>query len=469
MKKQSDIIYGILFLLVLILLVRLVSLGLYPLMDTTEARYGEMARKILETHNWLTPQYDYGVPFWGKPPFSFWASAVTMAIFGINEFGARLAPFIASILTGLLFFTWPYSSNSKENKKKALGSFVISISALIGFVSAGAVMTDEFLFLSVTLSMIAFWKAVSEENSKKIWGYTFFVGLSLGLLSKGPLVLVLTGFPIFIWTLVGKRWKDIWKHIPWISGGFLLLILSLPWYIAAEKATPGFLKYFIVGEHFERFIVSGWEGDLYGSGHARPLGMIWIFGLISFFPWSVILPFLYFKKQLSDKKNNENLYLLMWTFTPLLFFTFAKNILPAYVLPGLGGLSIIGSNLLFGLPKEKSKKIWGAVGGIYGILLILIIFPGINSFSLPHQKNILKNWDGKSELIYIGRRPYSAQFYTQGKAKLISTPSEIKELTKQSFNQTLIMRRSYYERNSRLFKKYSHYPQERGWVLLKNF
>ena len=187
MKKQSDIIYGILFLLVLILLVRLVSLGLYPLMDTTEARYGEMARKILETHNWLTPQYDYGVPFWGKPPFSFWASAVTMAIFGINEFGARLAPFIASILTGLLFFTWPYSSNSKENKKKALGSFVISISALIGFVSAGAVMTDEFLFLSVTLSMIAFWKAVSEENSKKIWGYTFFVGLSLGLLSINAL------------------------------------------------------------------------------------------------------------------------------------------------------------------------------------------------------------------------------------------------------------------------------------------
>ncbi|GAK84400.1 hypothetical protein JCM19238_1967 [Vibrio ponticus] len=49
-----------------VFLIRLISLGAYPLMDTTEARYGEMARLMTETGNWLTPQFDYGVPFWGK-------------------------------------------------------------------------------------------------------------------------------------------------------------------------------------------------------------------------------------------------------------------------------------------------------------------------------------------------------------------------------------------------------------------
>lgn len=469
MKIKFGIVYGLLLLLMLILLVRLISLGLYPLMDTTEARYGEMARKILETHNWLTPQYDYGVPFWGKPPFSFWASAVTMAIFGINEFGARFAPFLASILTGLLFFAWPYSSEVSQNKKRALGSFIIAASSAIGFVSAGAVMTDEFLFLSVTLVMISFWKAVTEPNCSFVWRYAFFAGLSLGLLSKGPLVLILAGFPIFIWTLVARQWLNIWKKLPWISGTFLMLVLALPWYLAAEKATPGFLRYFIIGEHFERFVVSGWKGDLYGSGHARPLGMIWLFGLAGFLPWSLILPPLVRKSSLAPASNRQKLYLLMWTFTPLLFFTFAKNILPAYVLPGLGGLAIIGSNLIFNWRNDKSWKIWLIPTALFSLMAVIMVYPGISSFTRRHQKDILQNWDKSSELIYVDRRPYSAQFYTGGNAKLVKEISDIQKLTSQKHRQILIMRNSYYEAHNPLFNGYTRHPQEGGWVMLRNF
>ena len=69
--------------------VRLLTLAAYPLMDPTEARYGEIARKMLETGNWVMPQFDYGVPFWGKPPLSTWLSATSMAMLGSNEFAAR--------------------------------------------------------------------------------------------------------------------------------------------------------------------------------------------------------------------------------------------------------------------------------------------------------------------------------------------------------------------------------------------
>ena len=78
----------LLWVLVAVALARLASLGLYPLLDTTEARYGEIGRKMLASGNWLTPQWDVGVPFWGKPPLSFWASAASMAVFGVNEFTA---------------------------------------------------------------------------------------------------------------------------------------------------------------------------------------------------------------------------------------------------------------------------------------------------------------------------------------------------------------------------------------------
>ncbi|MCZ8498385.1 phospholipid carrier-dependent glycosyltransferase [Vibrio lentus] len=72
-------------------------------MDTTEARYGEMARLMVEIGNWLTPQFDYGIPFWGKPPgCSPWMSAVGIELFGLSEFAVRAPHWLAGVVTILL-------------------------------------------------------------------------------------------------------------------------------------------------------------------------------------------------------------------------------------------------------------------------------------------------------------------------------------------------------------------------------
>ena len=89
-------------LIVVIAGVRLATLPAYPLMDPTEARYAEIARKILETGDWVMPQFDYGVPFRGKPPLSEWLTAATMAVFGINELAARLPAFLLLLGCGAL-------------------------------------------------------------------------------------------------------------------------------------------------------------------------------------------------------------------------------------------------------------------------------------------------------------------------------------------------------------------------------
>ena len=81
--------------------IRLFTLGLFPLMDTTEARYGEMARIMAETGNWITPMFDYNVPFWGKPPLFTWMSATGITLFGLNEFAVRLPHLLAG---GLVLF-----------------------------------------------------------------------------------------------------------------------------------------------------------------------------------------------------------------------------------------------------------------------------------------------------------------------------------------------------------------------------
>jgi hypothetical protein len=53
------------------------------------------------------PQIDYGVPFWAKPPMSTWLSALSIKIFGVNEFAVRFPALVISlILLYLLSFVW---------------------------------------------------------------------------------------------------------------------------------------------------------------------------------------------------------------------------------------------------------------------------------------------------------------------------------------------------------------------------
>lgn len=180
-------------LLLFVMLVRLCSLGLYPLMDTTEARYGEMARKMMETGNWLQPQFDYGIPFWGKPPLSFQASAATMSLLGLTPFAARLAPFLTCVCMGLLFYAW---FPREERWEKGSACFIIFFTCAVGFVAAGAVMTDAYLALGIMLALVSFHCVAHVPSGGKWWGYLFFVGLAVGLMSKGPLTLVLCAPPL---------------------------------------------------------------------------------------------------------------------------------------------------------------------------------------------------------------------------------------------------------------------------------
>ena len=73
-----------------------------PLTDKTEARYGEIARLMAETGNWIVPQIDYGVPFWAKPPLSTWLSAGTASLLVDSEFALMLPYWIIAVLIALL-------------------------------------------------------------------------------------------------------------------------------------------------------------------------------------------------------------------------------------------------------------------------------------------------------------------------------------------------------------------------------
>ena len=198
------------------------------------------------------------------------------------------------------------------------------------------------------------------------WGRGMFVALAIGMLAKGPVALVLTGLAIAAWLSLVRRWRLV-IELPWISGLFLFFLVAGPWYLMAERATPGFLHYFFVVENFCRYVFNEY-GDQFGYGRIRPYGFIWLFFLGAMLPWSVLAAAALGRLARHDvaklwrkfrwtqprmgwsglilllRKFGQNdpwlAYALLWGLVPPLFFTLARQVLWTYVLPGLPGMAI---------------------------------------------------------------------------------------------------------------------------------
>jgi 4-amino-4-deoxy-L-arabinose transferase-like glycosyltransferase len=452
-------------LLGLLLLARLIGMAGAPLLDTTEARYGEISRKMAELNDWITPWFDHGVPYWGKPPLAFWVTAISFKLFGVNEFSARLPHLIISLLiVGLVVWL-----AARRDRDAALPTLALISGSFLFFVSAGAVMTDIELILGTTLTMAGFWLALEDGDGPGSelpqwfrWraGAMFFGGLILGLLAKGPVALVLSGAPIFVWIVYNRRWLDAWRRLPWIGGLFLTLLVALPWYWLAEQRTPGFLEYFLLGEHWHRFVTPGWEGDRYGNAHEYPIGAIWAFAFVDTLPWSVLLPLAawYWRREImastprlirSDERAWQG-YLLAWTIAPLLLFTPARNIIMTYVLPGLPAAAVLAGGWM-ARQHRAGRRIdtWLS----FGLALTLVVACSVATVDVSQPdkmqrksvKTMLAAYDqarlhpmpipaanvpdttltpSDAPLIFISFRPFSAEFYSRGEAVRVINDEE---------------------------------------------
>ncbi|MEX5546119.1 glycosyltransferase family 39 protein [Pseudomonas pergaminensis] len=410
--------------LVFILLLRLAGLGAYPLMDTSEARYGEMARKMLELGDWTTPMFDYGVPFWGKPPLSFWTQALSMHWLGVSEFALRLPAWLMQVLSCALIV---HFGRREQSLEVGLIAAIIYCSCTLGLLAGGVVLTDPALAFGLLLAHFGLWYGISrgERNSARLG----FVGLGLGLIAKGPLVLVLFAIPVFAWVAYWRLWRQFWR-LPWFTGLFVMLLIALPWYVIAELKTPGFLDYFLIGEHWKRYVVSQWSGDLYGNAHAHPLGTIWLYLMGALVPWSLFIPFFFIRRGKRESDSAHlNGFLWCWALATPIFFTMAGNILWTYVLPALPAWALLLASTL------NHRRVIGdasiaCIALVLPVLSTLLVMHGDLELRPQNQRDLVKTWNRANasepgQLFYLGRRSYSAEFYSAGKARNVKSVEQL--------------------------------------------
>jgi hypothetical protein len=260
--------------------------------------------------------------------------------------------------------------------------------------------------------------------------------LGLSLLAKGLAGPVLILFPIAVWSLWSRQWKEVLGGLPWISGSLLAACVAVPWHILCEMRSPGFLNYYFIGEHFKRFTVSDWEGDRYGSPHEVFPGMIWVYLVLVSLPWAVFflvgLWKLRGKEELKAVARDRWLsYTLFWFLSGPILFSFSRNVMFTYVLPTLPAFSILTVHILRSAMRQESTsrasfllsgRTIRATACLVPILFFIGAFTVIPFLAIDRSQRGLTrafsqyDTDGDAELVYTDEMPHSGDFYLGGKA-----------------------------------------------------
>ncbi|MES2559603.1 MAG: glycosyltransferase family 39 protein [Bacteroidota bacterium] len=166
-------------------------LGNVHLFDWDEINFAESAREMLITQEFFRVQINFQ-PFWEKPPFFFWLQALSMSVFGVNEFAARFPNALCGIITlSLLFHIGKKTFNTRFAWLWVLfmmGSFTPALYFKSGIIDP---WFNLFIFAAVWQLSLVSQKQNRHERTKR-YGY---IGILLGLavLTKGPVALLVAG------------------------------------------------------------------------------------------------------------------------------------------------------------------------------------------------------------------------------------------------------------------------------------
>lgn len=269
--------YRILLLFIGIILF-LPFLGAAPLFDWDEINFAESAREMLLTGNYSRVQINFQ-PFWEKPPLFFWMQALSMKLFGINEYAARFPNAVFGILTILTLFEM--GRKLRDNRFGFIWAMCMAGSFLpLVYFKSGIIdpVFNYFIFTSVWF--IA--RTVQLYNSKKSTKSAFYAGIFIGLaiLTKGPVGLLLAGSTFFIFWII-YRFKAIVSLKNILICGFSALFISFAWFGPETiRNGPWFINEFIT---YQIRLFSTPD-----AGHAQPFYYHFVVVLIGCFPMSAI-------------------------------------------------------------------------------------------------------------------------------------------------------------------------------------
>ena len=377
---RSLVYLGILALFSLFL-----PLGISPLFDLDEGAFSEATREMLESGNYITTYLNGDLRF-DKPILIYWLQAFSVKIFGLNEFALRLPSALSALFWALAI--WFFVRKIFDGKIAYFSTAVMISSLQIALISKAAI-ADALLNLTIALSLFFIWYFL--ENRKNLYLYLAFASMGLGVLTKGPVAVMVPFVTTLIYLIYKKDLKLFLKMIFNPIGIAIFLLIAAPWYIA-EYLDQGdkFLNGFLFKHNLERFS-RAFESHKGGVFYYIP---VLIFGLM---PFTASI-FTFIKGIKTYIKADIFVYLLIWFTFVFVFFSLSGTKLPHYVIYGYTPLFI-----LIGYEQARRERVldYLYLSFVLVFIFLLMILPNISEFIKPHNAYIEEILGGVKEVFTL--------------------------------------------------------------------
>ena len=362
--------------------------NMLPVTDPVESNYALTAKEMVLSGDWLSPQI-YGTYWYDKPIMIYWLIALGFKIFGTADWVVRLP----SAIFGALSVATMYQSTRTMSGKWALGLIGASVlgTSLMFWTVAHGVITDMVLLYTTLMVMIYSYKGLVEQKPyAMIVAYVF---AALGVLTKGPVAIVLPGMILLVFAGINRSWSMVKAIFDW-RGILAFCVVCLPWYV---------YMYSIHGQDFINGFL-GLHNVTRATQSEHPEDNVWWYYLAIFLgasmPWTgaVIYGIIDGFKQ----RHTGFIYNMTWGVGIVLFYTLMATKYPLYTFVSLVPFSAIGAlGVMKLIRKGKSRALKWI---IMGPTLLLWIAYVAGSFFAP--------WGFYCLLYVVVAMAILAMFYT---------------------------------------------------------
>jgi 4-amino-4-deoxy-L-arabinose transferase-like glycosyltransferase len=255
-----------LFLVVALALVLAPLVASAPLFDPDEGLHAAIAQEMVQRGDYVTPTFR-GEPFLDKPILFFWAEAASLRLFGHNAAAVRIPP----LLFGLFgMVTVALLGRALVDESAGLIAGIAYGTMLLPMGVSEVAVHDIGLVPFMCLAAYCLVRVdlppeggnyrphpVVSAFRRNFWLYAIAAGVALGLsiLTKGLVGIVFTG--IFAVCLIARRPSSWFRLALAVTVAVVVaLVVASPWYIAMERAHPGYLYYYFVERHLQGYLTA---------------------------------------------------------------------------------------------------------------------------------------------------------------------------------------------------------------------
>jgi 4-amino-4-deoxy-L-arabinose transferase-like glycosyltransferase len=305
-------------------------LGASSLWDSNEAFYTETPREMIEANDLVNPSFNYQ-PRFNKPPLSYWIVAAFYKVFGVSPTAERLA--IGVLAMAMIGIAYTLGRLLYSTEAGLYAAIALAIAPRFMMFSR-RIMIDVAMAMLMAATLAFFALAQSRPAERKRYLILMYVAAGLGVLTKGPIAVVLPALVFLIYFALHRELRRL-REMMLPLGALIVAAIVSPWYLAVyELHGWQYISTFILKDNLSRYTQPVW-GPRRGIFFYLPVVIGDMFPWSLFFIGALVASAHRWLKGSTDDSLDLKLHrlCLIWAAVIVVFFSLSQNKEDLYILP----------------------------------------------------------------------------------------------------------------------------------------